>query len=235
MNQGISFVVPAIAICFSSGLTACSSGDIPLGKAQAEAVTTPSAPPPASGTHRGASGASSQASGAAGATSADDGGVPASCTPNEALAGPYTLVSADGVPVTGDIEKVARITIDYAVRVESQIQIGNGCIDDCVLFGELSPGNMTIGHGDWGNVGTTDGEFNSDKTAFTWTTQGLLGNTDAAKYGIGFAGLAIRASITEPAPCEVDLVASFVREDLPTGVAPTEADLVTKRYVLARP
>ena len=203
----------SIAGVVLASLTACSSGDIPLGQAQDQAVTAD---------HRSSSGGSSS------------GGTTASCAPNTALAGPYTLVSKNGVPVTDPIEKVARITIDYQLRVEGQIQIPQ-CTQDCILFSELSPDQMNIGPGQWGNVGTTDGEFNADKTAFTWATSGLIGNTDAAKYGVAFAGVAIRASVTEPSPCEVKLEASFVREDLPQFVAPTEADLVTNTYILARP
>jgi hypothetical protein len=228
----------SIAGVVLASLTACSSGDIPLGQAQDQAVTADhrSSSGGSSSGKGGSSGAGASSSSSSGgaSSSSSSGGTTASCAPNTALAGPYTLVSKNGVQVTDPIEKVARITIDYQLRVEGQIQIPQ-CTQDCILFSELSPDQMNIGPGEWGNVGTTDGEFNADKTAFTWATSGLIGNTDAAKYGVAFAGVAIRASVTEPSPCEVKLEASFVREDLPQFVAPTEADLVTNTYILARP
>jgi hypothetical protein len=243
----VAYVCPIVVTALVSvGLTACSSGDIPLGQAQSEAVTKGKNPPSGGGAHGGSSsgsssgtttgsssGASGGSSGSSGASSSGTTG--ASCTPSTALAGSYTLVSKDGVPVTGAIEKVARITIAAEVSVESQIQVGAGCTVDCILFSLLPPGSMHVGKADWGNVGTTDGEFNADKTGFTWTTDGLLGNTNAAQYGVAFAGVSISGTLTETSPCEVQLVAQVVRDDLPAFVAPTTADLVTHTFVLARP
>jgi len=157
------------------------------------------------------------------------------CTnPGTSLAGSFYLSYDNGQPFDNpptefSITHDSKITIDYEVSVLDTNPLLIAATGGLGM--ELGGGVWQIGLQPFGNIGTTDGEFNADKTAFTWT---LNADLTPQNFYAGFAGQATAVSITEPSACEVDYSVTRVRYDFAGTGSPGPSDFVTEQYVLLR-
>jgi hypothetical protein len=202
-------------------LAGCSAGPVPLGS-ENEAVNVGHKTGPGSG-----------------ATGSSSGGSGSSCAPSKSLTGTFTIIGADPASaIAGDpdagvlLSNQATISISSdtgvpAVEVLSPISI-NGLDEGNAL---LSIQELSIGVQPFGNVGTSDGEFNADRTAFTFTDNAIFNSNCPAGCGAGFA---TAASLTEPSACEVQLVVTYIPSDFVCNGPTTPADTQTITYLFRR-
>lgn len=167
----------------------------------------------------------------------------ASCTPGTSLTGSFYFSYNNGQPFTVPQEHNATIAIttDFgppAFFIESEIPVSPEVNPSGFVFSPVGgyssqfAQTWAIGVQSYDEAGTTDGVFGPGKTSFSWVLNVPL--TFDNFYG-AFAGVVTHVTLTEPSTCEVDYDVEHVRDNFPFGqVPPTQADMVTDKYVFLR-